>query len=78
MLASGLDHVIDAFEAGWNSVGTRREIHAFNAQIALEPLAEFWRDGRYFAQREIDAVTVAERKSSLAKGTNVALGSRRL
>jgi hypothetical protein len=66
MLVSGLDHVIDAFEAGWDSLTTQREICAFDEQIMSGSLAEFWQDGRYFAQREIEALKIAERTSRFA------------
>jgi len=66
MLVSGLDHVIDAFEAGWDSLATRREVCAFDEQIMSGSLAEFWQDGRHFAQREIDALKIAKRTAKFA------------
>ncbi len=62
MLVSGLDHIIDAFEAGWNSYESQREVGPLGETIS-GALTEFWHDGRYFAQRNLE---VAKRSTQRA------------
>jgi hypothetical protein len=62
MLVSGLDYIIDAFEAGWDSYESQRKVGA-RGETVSGALTEFWQDGRYFAQRNSE---VAKRPTKRA------------
>jgi hypothetical protein len=52
MVVSGLDQVIDAFEAGWEAAETGLEASLSEGFEMPGASAEYWWDGRYFAQSE--------------------------
>ncbi|WP_242154516.1 hypothetical protein [Sphingomonas sp. BAUL-RG-20F-R05-02] len=71
MIVSGLDQVIDAFEAGWEAAETELGASLSDGFEMPGASAEYWWDGRYFAQAERNAAAkVAEGASSDAHQTN--------
>jgi hypothetical protein len=55
MAVSGLDQVIDAFEAGWEAAETELGASLSDGFEMPGASAEYWWDGRYFAQSERNA-----------------------
>jgi hypothetical protein len=55
MVVSGLDQVIDAFEAGWEAAETGLGASLSEGFEMPGASAEYWWDGRYFAQSERNA-----------------------
>ena len=54
MLVSGLDHIINAFEAGWESYESWQAVGA-REEAMSGALAEFWHDGHHFARRTFES-----------------------
>jgi hypothetical protein len=57
MIVSGLDQVIDAFEAGWEAAAAELGAGMLDGSEMPEVSAEYWLDGRYFAQSKRNAAT---------------------
>lgn len=55
MVVSGLDQVIDDFEAGWEAAEIALETSLLDGFEMSGASAEYWWDGRYFAQSERNA-----------------------
>jgi hypothetical protein len=64
MTVSGLDQIIDAFEAGWEAAETELGASISDGFGMSGASAEYWWDGRYFAQLERNTAAEIEEGTS--------------